>query len=91
MAIRTGDFRNTGVTIYDPFDANGNLIPNQANRQPISCNGVLNVICPNRINPVSQRIINFIPPPNQVGANPEVANYFAAASFVSTVRRSTPS
>ena len=82
MAIRTGDFRNTGVTIYDPFDANGNLVPNQANRQPISCNGVQNVICPNRINPVSQRIINFIPPPNQVGANPEVANYFAAASFV---------
>src|SRR5262245_4656812 len=34
MPIRTGDFRNTGVTIYDPFDAAGNLIPNQANRQP---------------------------------------------------------
>ncbi len=82
MAIRTGDFRNTGVTIYDPFDANGNVIPNQANRQPISCNGVVNVICPERINPVARRIIGFIPPPNQTGINPEVANYFASASFI---------
>jgi hypothetical protein len=82
MAIRTGDFRGTGAVIYDPFDANGNVVTNPANRQPISCNGVQNVICPNRINPVAQRIIGYIPPPNQVGANPEQSNYFAAASFI---------
>jgi hypothetical protein len=81
-AIRTGDFRNTGATIYDPFDANGNLVANPADRQPISCNGVANVICPDRINPIAQRIIGFIPQPNQVGANPEISNYFAAASFI---------
>jgi hypothetical protein len=81
MAIRTGDFRATGAVIYDPFDANGNFIPNQANRQPISCNGVQNVICPNRINPIAQRIIGFIPQPNIPGAT-EVSNYFAAASFI---------
>jgi hypothetical protein len=82
LAIRNGDFRNTGVTIYDPFDANGNVIPNQANRQPISCNGVQNVICPERLNPIARRIIGLIPQPNQTGVNPEVANYFASASFV---------
>lgn len=81
-AIRTGDFRNTGVTIYDPFDANGNLVANPADRRPISCNGVVNVICPNRISPIAQRIIGFIPAPNQVGPNPEIDNYFASASFV---------
>jgi carboxypeptidase family protein/TonB-dependent receptor-like protein len=81
-AIRTGDFRSTGVTIYDPFDASGNLVANPADRKPVSCNGVVNVICPNRISPISQRIINLIPAANSLGANPEVNNYFAAASFI---------
>jgi carboxypeptidase family protein/TonB-dependent receptor-like protein len=81
-AIRNGDFRNTGVTIYDPFDANGNLIANPADRRPVSCNGVQNVICPNRINPVSAKIIPLIPLPNQIGTNPEINNYFASAPFI---------
>ena len=73
-AHRNGDFRGTGVNIYDPFDANGNVITNQANRQIVSCNGVQNVICPNRINPITAKIIALIPRPNQPGTNPEVAN-----------------
>jgi hypothetical protein len=81
-AIRTGDFRSTGVTIYDPFDVNGNLVANPADRRPISCNGVVNVICPERINPIARRIIGFIPAPNQIGPNPEIDNYFASASFI---------
>src|SRR5262249_31899797 len=81
-AIRNGDFRNTGVTIYDPFDANGNLIANPADRRPVSCNGVQNVICPNRINPVTAKIIPLIPLPNQIGTNPEINNYFASAPFI---------
>src|SRR5262245_13008572 len=53
-AIRNGDFRGIpGVTIYDPFDAAGNVIlPDEQGRiirNPISCNGVQNVICPSRI------------------------------------------
>ncbi len=81
-AIRNGDFRGTGVNIYDPFDAAGNLVTNQANRQIVSCNGVQNVICPNRTNPITAKILALIPLPNQPGSNPEVANYFASAPFI---------
>ncbi len=82
-AIRNGDFRGTGVNIYDPFDASGAVVANQANRQIVSCNGVQNVICPNRINPITAKIIGLIPLPNQPpGVNPEVANYFASAPFI---------
>ena len=81
-AVRAGDFRGTGVTIYDPFDASGTLIANPADRKPISCNGVVNVICPERINPIARSLVNFIPLPNQVGPNPEIDNYFASAPFI---------
>ncbi len=82
-AIRTGDFRGTGVNIYDPFDASGAVITNQANRQIVSCNGVQNVICANRINPITAKLVALIPLPNQPpGANPEVSNYFASAPFI---------
>src|SRR5262249_47814400 len=89
-AIRNGDFRGIpGVTIYDPFDAAGNVIlPDEQGRiirNPISCNGVQNVICPSRINPITQKIIALIPLPNQPtppGGNPETANYFASAPFI---------
>ncbi len=81
-AIRNGDFRNTGVTIYDPFDASGNLIANPVNRQVVTCNGVQNVICPDRINQVTQKLIPLIPMSNQLGADPEINNYFASAPFI---------
>ncbi len=81
-AIRTGDFRGTGVTIYDPFDAAGNLVASQAARVPISCGGVVNVICPTRINPIASKIVSLIPLPNQPGANPETSNYYASAPFI---------
>ncbi|HWC17399.1 MAG TPA: TonB-dependent receptor, partial [Terriglobales bacterium] len=55
--MRTGDFRGSGVTIYDPAtgDASGN------NRLPISCNGVQNVICANRIDPAAAKIVSSMP------------------------------
>ena len=81
-AIRTGDFRATGATIYDPFDAQGNLVANAADRKPISCNGVQNVLCANRINPITAKLIALIPLPNQSSANPETNNYFASAPFI---------
>ncbi|MGH9935597.1 MAG: TonB-dependent receptor domain-containing protein, partial [Blastocatellia bacterium] len=33
-------------------------------RQQISCNGVLNVICPSRISPIAQKLLTFLPAPN---------------------------
>ena len=81
-AIRTGDFRGTGVNIYDPFDAQGNAVANQANRQIVSCNGVQNVLCANRINPITAKLIALVPLPNATGANPETNNYFASAPFI---------
>src|SRR5579859_2552695 len=58
MAI--GDFRNLpgNPIIYDPAtgDAHG------ANKQQISCNGVLNVICPSRIDPAAAAMAKLLQP-----------------------------
>ncbi|MCU1328435.1 MAG: hypothetical protein JWN34_3805, partial [Bryobacterales bacterium] len=68
--FRNGDFRRytdaSGkmVPLYDPMDASGNIIANANNRQPLSCNGVLNVICANRISPVAKAIFNYLPAPD---------------------------
>lgn len=56
-AERAGDFSGTGVTIYDP--ATG--AANGTGRQVISCNGVANVICPNRIDPAVSKLIALMP------------------------------
>jgi hypothetical protein len=67
--VRTGDFRGlvdakgNPITIYDPNTGD----PNGANRTPISCNGVQNMICPNRIDPAEAAMIALIPEPNQPG------------------------
>lgn len=56
----TGDFRNLpgNPIIYDPAtgDAHG------AGKQQISCNGVLNVICPNRIDPAAAALLQLLQP-----------------------------
>lgn len=76
-----GDFRNYKnsagqlITIYDPLtgrDVNGTWV-----RDPIQCNGVANVICPNRINPIAQKLLSFYPKPNTVtpGGDPWRNNY----------------
>src|SRR5215813_7818081 len=59
-----GDFRNAPTKIYDP--ATGN--PDGTGRQQISCNGVLNVICPNRISQIATKLLGFLPGPNIAGA-----------------------
>jgi hypothetical protein len=58
----TGDFRNAPTKIYDPLTGNAD----GTGRTQISCNGVLNVICPNRISPVATKLLNFLKtfPPN---------------------------
>lgn len=68
--FRNGDFRryvnSSGnmVPLYDPFDANGNIIADASKRQRMQCNGVLNVICPERINPVAKAIHAKLPLPD---------------------------
>ncbi|MEP7341552.1 MAG: TonB-dependent receptor [Acidobacteriota bacterium] len=57
-----GDFRNSPTKIYDPRTGNAD----GTDRQQISCNGVLNVICADRISPVALKLLNFLKsaPPN---------------------------
>lgn len=59
-AMAAGDFRNLpgNPVIYDP--ATGNATG--AGKQQISCNGVLNVICPNRIDPAASAMITLLQP-----------------------------
>lgn len=78
--VRSGDFRDLvvngqPVVIYDPATGNAD----GSGRQIISCNGVQNVICPERINPISRKILSLLPLPNQPG---EFNNYFASGSQV---------
>ena len=55
-AQRLGDFGAPGLkTIYDPL-----TIP----RTQISCNGVLNVICPSRISPQASAVLAYYPHAN---------------------------
>ena len=67
---RIGDMRrnvdSSGRTIplYDPFDAGGNIIANAANRPRMQCNGVLDVICPERIDAIAKLNMALMPHPD---------------------------
>jgi hypothetical protein len=74
---RTGNFSNFNVPIYDPLTGNAD----GTGRQQISCNGVLNVICPNRISPIATKLLAFLPAPNIPGAALGAQNF-----VVNTVR-----
>ncbi|HKD92603.1 MAG TPA: TonB-dependent receptor [Terriglobales bacterium] len=69
-AMLQGDFRNLpgNPIIYDPStgDVHG------AGKSQISCNGVANVICPNRIDPASSALIKLI--------SPELSQVFATSN-----------
>jgi hypothetical protein len=80
-AMATGDFTNLpgNPIIYDPAtgDAHG------AGKQQISCNGVLNMICPNRIDPAAAALLQLLQPsmaqevaPNNQGLN----NFFGSGT-----------
>src|SRR5262249_14948661 len=62
-AYRNGDFSSAGVTIYDPLTGN----PDGTGRLPFTCNGRVNVICPDRFSPISQKILALIPHANLPG------------------------
>ena len=69
-AMATGDFRNLpgNPIIYDP--ATGNV--HGANKQQISCNGVLNVMCPSRIDPAAAAMVKLL--------QGDIANVFTTAN-----------
>jgi hypothetical protein len=76
-AIRRGDFRATGSTIYDPFTGSSN----GAGRTPF----LNNVIPDNRISSVAKKILALYPQPNLIepdGSVPETDNYFTQPRFI---------
>src|SRR5580700_2198911 len=70
-AFRTGDFSSVAAIdpIYDP--ATGN--PDGTGRTQISCNGVLNTICPSRFPYAVQQLLPLWPTPTLTGV--DSANY----------------
>jgi hypothetical protein len=68
--FRNGDMRkyvdSNGkmIPIFDPFNPDGTINQNPLTRPQISCNGVLNVICPNRIDPTMKMLIGLLPQPD---------------------------
>ena len=59
-AQRAGDFSAAGLkTIYDPLTTTPS-----GTRKQISCNGVLNVICPSRIVPQATAVLAYYPQAN---------------------------
>jgi hypothetical protein len=65
LAERTGDFSGTTNPIYDPISCLA--VQDCSTRQRVQFNGVLDVIPPNEIDPVGQKIINLYPKPNLPG------------------------
>lgn len=70
---RNGDFSSVAAThpIFDPLTGN----PDGSGRTQFACNGVLNVICPNRISKVATNLLNLLPLPNVTGPDPYDVNY----------------
>src|SRR5260370_11529462 len=64
-AERNGDFSNLRdgngnlIPIYDPATTKLNPTTNQYVRTPISCNGAINVICPQHLDPTAQVLMNL--------------------------------
>jgi hypothetical protein len=69
--FRAGNFAAATTKVYDP--ATG--AADGTGRQQISCNGVLNVICANRISPIATKLMAFLPAPNIAGAAVGQNNY----------------
>ena len=75
--FRRGDFssllnRATPLYVYDPATARreGARIV----RDPVQCNGRINVVCPSRISPIAANYLSFLPLPN-TNFNSPTGNY----------------
>src|SRR5262245_55253223 len=68
--FRNGDFRKytdaagNMIPLYDPIDSAGNIIKDPFARPRLSCNGALNVICPERIDPIAKALQSKLPQPD---------------------------
>ena len=91
--FRAGDFRRLVdgngkmVPLYDPFDAGGNIIPNSVDRPVLQCNGVINVICPSRIDSTAKLLAAMLPHPD----NPALLTNNYRSRTYSTSRSGLPS
>src|ERR1700730_16712777 len=65
-AQRAGDFTGLGKPIYDPLTTSTVTISGvtTTTRNQISCNGVLNVICPSRIPSQASAVLAYVPRAN---------------------------
>lgn len=85
-AFRRGDFSSllnlpTPLYVYDP--ATARVDGARVVREPIQCNGRLNVICPDRLSPVARNYLSFLPQPNtNVGSSTN--NFVGNASPINT-------
>jgi hypothetical protein len=79
-AEKTGDFSQALTpegamrVIYDPTSTVFNPVTDTVARTPISCNGVANVICPNRIDPTAALLMPYIWGPNATPDDPSGLN-----------------
>ncbi|MDX2043915.1 MAG: carboxypeptidase-like regulatory domain-containing protein [Acidobacteriota bacterium] len=83
QAFRNGDFSSlaTGQLVYDP--ATARQVGARVVRDPLSCNSRANVICSNRISPIAQKYLSFLPLPNLPG----VENNFIGSTSERNVYR----
>jgi hypothetical protein len=78
-AMKAGDFTAVGIPpIYDPATTTANG-EGGFTRQQFSCNGVLNVICPDRISSISAHFAALFPNPNLPGLT---NNYIGTSTTV---------
>lgn len=71
--VRAGDFSGLPTDLYDPATGNAN----GSGRSRISCGGVLNVICPDRLDSAAVAFLRRLPAPNVARGVGGTNNYFA--------------
>src|SRR5262245_14419263 len=68
--FRNGDFRKytdaagNMIPLYDPIGPDGRIITDAFARPRLACNGILNVICPERIDPIAKALQSKLPQPD---------------------------
>ena len=84
---RNVDSNGRTIPLYDPFDASGKIIANAADRPRMQCNGVLDVICPERIDAIARLNLALLPHPDDPT---KIVNNYRSRSY-STGRTTLPS
>src|SRR5262249_10722166 len=90
QAWRDGDFRGlknasgADIIIYDPLTTKAD-----GTRDQISCNGALNVICPNRQSAIARNLLKYWPQPNATpsNVNTQQNNFIASGTNINNNHR----